>query len=90
MCSWKDSIRGESGVVRPECDENALKNQSAWKCYPAPLAQAEEAGWILLESTAARELLKKKKTKIGASISLYLADNLGTNLLNQDKKNWKN
>lgn len=63
MCSWKDSIRGESGVVRPECDENALKNQSAWKCYPAPLAQVEEAGWILLESTAARELLKKKENR---------------------------
>lgn len=32
---------------------------------------------------------EKKKTKIGASISLYLADNLGTNLLNQDKKKLK-
>lgn len=55
------SSRGEAGVVRTACDESALTNQSAWKCYPAPLGQVEEAGWILLESTAARELLKKGK-----------------------------
>lgn len=50
-----------------------------------PLVQAEEAGWILMESIVARELLKKKKEH-ETSISLYLADSLGINLQTQDKK----
>lgn len=55
-----DLIRGEAGVVQPACDENALTNQSAWKCYPVQLVQAGEAGLILVESTAAHELLKEE------------------------------
>ena len=48
------------------------------------MVQAEEAGWILLESIVARELLKKKEHE--TSVSLYLADSLGINLQTRKKK----